>query len=252
VGVDEYAREQAILDVTADLLLRHGYNKLTMSDVADAVGLNRRLVYLLFPSKDAVVEALLLRELNVYVHEWGRALESDPLGGSVASVFRSLLVALKPLPLMTAMYTRNAQTFGKYLSKPGSFFASWPPDPGSTLAFLYEMQAIGAVRHDINARAVAFILDALAPSILTALASHNEGPSNDSTKPDRPDQPSFDELVDTVADLCERLLTPSEGANLEAGKALMRRNVAAAQAQVTAAWNRRREHVQDDDVADRA
>ena len=66
MGIDKKEREQAILDVTAELLLRHGYNKLTMSDVADAVGLNRKLVYLLFPSKDALVEALMLREMNTY------------------------------------------------------------------------------------------------------------------------------------------------------------------------------------------
>ena len=56
-----------------------------MSDVADAVGLNRRLVYLLFPSKDALIKALLLRELNIYA-EVNRYLDSDPLGGTVASV----------------------------------------------------------------------------------------------------------------------------------------------------------------------
>lgn len=240
MGIDEQARERAILDVTADLLLRHGYNKLTMSDVADAVGLNRRLVYLLFPSKDALVEALLLREMSTYGDIWNHYLESDPLGGTVAGVYRGLLATLKQLPLMTAMYTRDEQTFGKYLSKPGSFFTSWPPDPGSTQDLLQAMQAVGAVRQDINTRAVAFILDALAPSILTALSSHKRGPRDDFT---RPEHPSFDELVDTVAELCERLLTPPEGANLEAGKALMRRRVDEAQAQLTAVWNRRRENV---------
>ena len=64
MGIDEQARERAILDVTAELLLRHGYNKMTMSDVADAVGLNRRLIYLVFPSKDALIKALLLREVS--------------------------------------------------------------------------------------------------------------------------------------------------------------------------------------------
>src|SRR5215469_5144261 len=120
MGVDEKERERAILDMTAQLLLRHGYNKVTMSDVADAVGLNRRLVYLLFPSKDALMEALLLREVNTYVDIWNRYLERDPLGGSVASVYRGLLATLKQLPVMTAMYRRDAQTFGKYLFKPGS------------------------------------------------------------------------------------------------------------------------------------
>src|SRR5215813_5010523 len=127
--IDEQARERAIFDVTAQLLLRHGYNKLTMSDVADAVGLNRRLIYLLFPSKDALVEALLLRELHTYVQLWSDSLDRDPLGGSVASVYRSLLVVLKQLPLMTAMYTRDAQTFGNYLYRPGNFFGTFPPDP---------------------------------------------------------------------------------------------------------------------------
>ena len=238
MGIDEKERERAILDVTAELLLRHGYNKLTMSDVADAVGLNRRLVYLLFPSKDALVEALLLRELNTYVEMWSHYLDRDPLGGTVASVYRSLLVVLKQLPLMTAMYTRDEQTFGKYLSKPGSFFASWPPDPGPTREYLQAMQAVGAVRQDINTRAIAFILDALTPSILAALASHTRAAFDDSNSPG---QPPFDEVVETVAELCERLLTPSEGANLEAGKAVMRRRVEEVQTQLTAALNRRRE-----------
>ncbi|HLW00320.1 MAG TPA: helix-turn-helix domain-containing protein [Ktedonobacterales bacterium] len=230
MGVDEQARERAILDVTAQLLLRHGYDKVTMSDVADAVGLNRRLVYLLFPSKDALIKALLLREVNTYVEVWNHYLERDPLGGTVASVYRGLLAALKQLPLMAAMYTRDEQTFGKYLSRPGSFFASWPPDPGPTRAYLQAMQEIGVVRQDINTRAMAFILDALAPSILAALSAHTKAPLDGST---RPDQPSFDEVVETVAELCECLLTPEAGANLEAGKALMRRKIEEAQAQLT-------------------
>jgi AcrR family transcriptional regulator len=230
MGIDEQARERAILDVTAELLLRHGYNKVTMSDVANAVGLNRRLVYLLFPSKDALIKALLLREVDLYAEVWNHYLERDPLGGTVASVYRGLLASLKQLPLMTAMYTRDEQTFGKYLSRPGSFFASWPPDPGPTRAYLQAMQEIGVVRQDINTGAMAFILDALTPSILTALSAHTKAPLGDST---RPDQPSFDELVETVAELCECLLTPKVGTNLETGKAMMRRKIEEAQAQVT-------------------
>src|SRR5215472_11458548 len=230
--IDEKERERAILDVTAQLLLRHGYNKVTMSDVADAVGLNRRLVYLLFPSKDALIKALLFRELNIYVEAWNRYLDRDPLGGTVASVYRGLLAALKQLPLMTAMYTRDEQTFGKYLSRPGNFFGTFPPDPGPTREYLQAMQEVGAVRQDINTRAVAFILDALTPSILAALSSQPRASLDDSTGTD---QPSFDELVETVGELCDRMLTPAEGANLEAGKAIMRRNIAAVQAQFTEA-----------------
>lgn len=230
MGIDEKERARTILDVTEELLLRHGYNKVTMSDVAEAVGLNRKLVYLLFPSKDALIHALLLRELNSYTEAWQRYLESDPLGGTVASVYRGLLVALKQLPLMTAMYTRDEQTFGKYLSRPGNFFASWPPDPGSTREYLQAMQELGVVRPDINTRAMAFILDGLTPSILAALSAHTKAAPADATSAN---QPSFEELVETVADLCECVLTPSGGANLAAGKALMRRKIEEARTHLT-------------------
>ncbi len=227
MAINEKERQQAILDVTAELLLRHGYNKVTVSDVADAAGINRRLVYLLFPSKDALIKALLLRELNTYVEAWIRYLDRDPLGGTLASVFRGLLAVLRQMPLMAAMYTRDVHTFGKYLSRPGSFFASWPPDPGPTREVLQAMKDEGIVSQDIDPRAMAFILDALAPSIIAALSSHMKAPL---AAANRPDQPSFDELVETVAGLCDCLLTPQAGANLEAGKAMMRRKIAEAQA----------------------
>ncbi|MGZ6367986.1 MAG: hypothetical protein ACXWPS_18745, partial [Ktedonobacteraceae bacterium] len=108
---------------------------------------------------------------------------------------------------------------------------SWPPDPGPTREYLQAMQEIGVVRQDINTRAMAFILDALTPSILAALSSHTKAPLDDSN---RSSQPSFDELVETVAELCECLLTREpRGANLEAGKAMMRRKIEEAQAQFT-------------------
>lgn len=139
---------------------------------------------------------------------------------------------------MTAIYTRDEQVFGKYLSRPGTIFAYWPPDPGPTRDFLQEMQKVGTVRQGINTRATAFILDALTPAILTALSSHTKAPLDNSN---RPDQPSFDELVETVAELCERLLAPAEGANLDAGKAIMRQQAKEIQAQFTATWNRTRQ-----------
>jgi hypothetical protein len=46
---------------------------------------------------------------------------------------------------------------------------------------------------------------------------------------------TFDEVVEPVGGLCDCLLTPKAGVNLEAGKALLLRNIAEAQAQLTAA-----------------
>jgi AcrR family transcriptional regulator len=210
-------RVHLILDAAAGLLLRHGYNKITMSDVADAVGLHRGLVYLHFSSKDALVEALIVRELSRYGETWSHHLETDPLGGSVASVYRSVVHALKQVPLMAAIFSQDEQTFGKYLRKPGNLFARLPKSPTSD--FLRAMQEAGAVRQDINLAAMTFILDTLTPAILeTTLSSVRDEPRRDFAPASRP---SYDELLETIAEMLERMFTPAEGANLEAGKALL-------------------------------
>jgi AcrR family transcriptional regulator len=214
-------RIHLILDAAAELLLRHGYNKITMSDVAEAVGLHRGLVYLHFPSKDALIEALIVRELRKYGATWSHHLEADPLGGTVASTYRSVLHALKQVPLMAAILTRDKEVFGKYLHKPNNLFARLPTT-SLTYDFLRAMQEAGAVRQDVNLAAMAFILDTLSLSILETLTSQRGEPRGDSAHASRP---SYDELMETIAEMVECMLTPAEGANLEAGKALLRQGL---------------------------
>lgn len=221
---DQPERMQLILDAAAELLLRHGYNKTTMSDVADVIGLHRGLVYLHFPSKDALVEALIVRELRKYGAMWSAHLEADPLGGSVGSVYRGVLYALKQVPLMAEILTRNEQTFGKYLRKPGNLFARLPAS--LTYEFLQTMQKAGAVRQDVNLKAMAFFLDTLASAILETLTSHRGDQRSDSTQASKP---SYDELLETMAEMVERMLTPAQGANLEAGKAILRQGLDSAE-----------------------
>ncbi|WP_344592434.1 TetR/AcrR family transcriptional regulator [Actinomadura vinacea] len=204
--MNEQERERDILDATADLLLRVGYNKLTMGDVADAVALHRGLVYLRFKSKDELVEAVVLRELDRYADAWREQVEDDPRGGSVASVYRAMVHALKALPLASAIVARDAEVFGKYLRKRPSFFERRPNAMG-TSEFLQVMQDAGTVRRDVDVQAVAFILDALTPALR-------------STFPGESGQPSSDEVLETLADMLETL-APAHGGDLETGKAVL-------------------------------
>ena len=45
------------------LLAQHGYKKVTMSDIAEAVGISRPTLYAEFANKDAVLEAIVERHL---------------------------------------------------------------------------------------------------------------------------------------------------------------------------------------------
>ncbi|MFI6737499.1 TetR/AcrR family transcriptional regulator [Nonomuraea sp. NPDC050451] len=211
--MNEQDREQAILDAAADLLIRLGYNKLTMGDVAEAVALHRGLVYLHFKSKDELVEAVLRREGGRYAGAWREQMEADPRGGDVASVYRLMVRVLKDRPLTAAIAARDPEVFGKYLRKPGNLFERLPRTFGMR-EFLEVMQQAGTVRQDVDTRAVAYILDALTPALRRTFAADRAG------SPD-PDQPTSDELLEALADLLDRALAPADGGDLEKGKAVL-------------------------------
>lgn len=210
--VAEQEREQAILDAAAELLLRLGYNKLTMGDVADTVGLHRGLVYLRFKSKDELVEAVVRRELDHYAELWSERLQADPRGGSVASVYRAMAEALRHLPLAAAIVARDESVFGKYLRKAGNFHDR--VQHFSTREFVRMMQEAGAVRADIDGDAAAFILDSLTPALRDTFPHRRELSGN-------PDLPTTDAVVEALSQLLELGLTPPAAADLEAGKALL-------------------------------
>ncbi|MFG2074684.1 DNA-binding transcriptional regulator, AcrR family [Nonomuraea maritima] len=209
--VNEQEREQAILDAAAELLLRLGYNKLTMGDVADAVALHRGLVYLIFSSKDELVEAVMVRELDAYTEAWRDHVAADPRGGSAAGVYRAMVHALEELPLAAAIVARDAEVFGKYLRRPGNLFERDTECLG-TLGFLRAMREAGAVRRNVDVRAVAFILDALTPALLRRLAAGRGAATGG---------PSVAELLEALADLLDRGLTPPRGADLRAAKEVL-------------------------------
>ncbi len=57
-------RHQRILDAAAALIVRNGYDKTSMNDIADEAGVTRAIVYIHFKQKDALFEALLHRETS--------------------------------------------------------------------------------------------------------------------------------------------------------------------------------------------
>lgn len=210
--VDEQQREQDVLDAASALIIAQGYDKTTMSDVADAVGLSRGLVYLCFKSKDDLLESLIQRELIRYRTLWVEYLETDPQGGTVASVYRSVLYALKNTPLLHAIVARDPATFGKYLRKSGNAFQSLQSTTLTT-NFLQGMKSAGVIRDDVNIGAMAYIMDNFSASLMQL--------------DDR--QASYDELIETFAGMLDRTLTPEDGGNLEAGKDYLRQMIAETQ-----------------------
>lgn len=203
------ARIRTILGAAARLIINQGYDKTTIGDVADEAGLNRVLLYQHFKSKDDLLEALIARELRRYSQIWLEHLLEDPRGGTIASIHRSIAYALNQCPFMTAIVTRDEHTFGKYLRKPGNIFEA-AQSISMTQDFLQALQEAGVVRQGVNIPAMAYIMDVISYGMI-------EGRKDSSAK----NAPPYNELLETVAEMYDRMLTPDDGGNLEAGKRII-------------------------------
>ena len=216
------AREQRILDAAAELIIHYGYDKTSVSEIAEAAGISKGAIYLHFASKDALFEALLAREMLAYSTGWLAHIEADPQGGTIGSIYKAMLYALNHNAFMSAIVKQDMRIFGNYLRKPNNLFASLE-SPSPRAEFLQAMQAAGAIRPDVDAQVMTHIMD---------LLSYGFVGIGEFRKPT--ELPPYDTVLATIAEMMDRMLTPSQGNPGAAGKAVIRQIAAALNAQLAA------------------
>ncbi|MEV4889273.1 PEP/pyruvate-binding domain-containing protein [Nonomuraea sp. NPDC055795] len=101
------------------------------------------------------------------------------------------------------------------LRKPGNLFAMRPSTLGMR-AFLEVMREAGTMRADVDTRAVAYLLESLTPALRATFSTGRDAAA--------PDRPTSDELLETIADLLDRALTPDD-ADLAHGKQVLLRGL---------------------------
>ncbi len=211
---DSDERLQQILDAAVARIVRHGYDKTTMGDVADEAGVSRGTLYNYFKGKDELFEALIYREYLEYARTWLELVEGDPRGGTVGGYYRATLSAVNRRPLIAALMRRDPRIVGSYLRRRDNLF-SWIQTGPIVPELLRSLQKAGVIRKDVDTGVAAHILEMLGYGQLAI------------TEWKPADQlPPYDIVMETLADMMDRYLTPAGGGNSTAGKAIMRRVVA--------------------------
>ncbi|MBX3015113.1 MAG: TetR/AcrR family transcriptional regulator [Caldilineaceae bacterium] len=229
---DNLGREQRILDAAAELIIHYGYDKTSVGEIADVAGISKGAIYLHFASKDELFEALLHREVMAYLECWLARIEADPQGGTIGGIYKAVLYAIHQRPFMSAIVKQDPRVFGNYLRKPKTLFTSMQ-SPSLRTEFLQAMQAAGAIRPDVKPPVMSHIMDMLS----YGLVGINEFKAADAIPP-------FDEVLETIAEMMDRMLTPTadnEGSNhlglgnpSDAGKAVIRELAVTARQQLEA------------------
>lgn len=199
-------REERILDAATTLLVRWGYRKTTIDDVAREAGVGKGTIYLHWKDKNELFRAAIWREQQRYGEEIQRRIAADPEGGLLHRITIHGMLATLSNPLMAAVIRGKSDIFNGFL---GAF------DPvslnqlvGDTDAYIIQLQQAELIRSDIPASVITYLLTVLKVGIINS--------------PDlisKEHLPSMEELTEALSDLIRRWLEPEQLPNQsEVGK----------------------------------
>ena len=106
------ARAERILDVTAELLLRHGYKRVTIDDVASGACIGKGTIYLHWKTREALFWAVLQREAARLLEQIMARLAEDPALALPGRLMRAIFVEAARRPLVRALLLSDAEVLG--------------------------------------------------------------------------------------------------------------------------------------------
>jgi TetR/AcrR family acrAB operon transcriptional repressor len=199
-------REQRILDAATRLFAHYGFDKTTVSDIADEAGISKGAVYLHFKSKDDLFEALLYREGERMLDDVVTQVEADAEAGGLFSLYQHTILAVLRNPLMHALMTRDSRIMGDFarrwskthVAQDGSMFR---------LEMVKHFQAANVIRADLDPEVITYVLALIRYGFLTI---------GEVIPPDK--APPLEAVGKTLGLMLERALAPEEGYDPEAAK----------------------------------
>jgi AcrR family transcriptional regulator len=158
-------RAERILDAAAELMLRWGYNKTTIDDIARQAGVAKGTIYLHWKTREDLFTALMRREYIRLAEDIQQRLSSDPEGGTLHGLTKQSVLATMKSPLMKAVLLRDTDLLGEWVRKEyGS--VSYSEQVAQSLTLFEHLRSRGVVRDDIDIHKQAYMLDAISMGFL--------------------------------------------------------------------------------------
>jgi AcrR family transcriptional regulator len=193
-GFDERKlREERLLDVATMLLVRWGYRKTTIDDVAREAGVGKGTIYLHWKDKNELFRAAIWREQQRYSEELQRRITADPEGGLLHRITAHGMLAALSNPLMAAIIRGRSDVFSGFIGAydPGFFNQLI----GNADAYFVQLQEAGLIRGDIPASTITYLLTALKVGMFNSVDIVGQE-----------HLPSIEQLTEALSDLVRRWL----------------------------------------------
>lgn len=210
------ARYDRLLDAAARLAVRWGFDKTSVDDIAREARVSKGAVYLEFPNKDALFKAVVYRELARYTEDWLRRFEQAPGAWGFARMIQHSIAAVQANPFIKALLTRDQRIYGSFLLRNPDLLALVVSMRAELLG---QLQRVGAIRDDIPAPVLAYLLSVIGIGMVTGaevIPAEHRVP--------------FDEAIGALGLMLDRGLAPPAPPDQDAARALLKSMAAKMQA----------------------
>jgi AcrR family transcriptional regulator len=203
-------REERILDTAAALLIRWGYRKTTIDDVAREAGVGKGTIYLHWPDKNKLFSAVIARASRQASDDMMRRVAADPDGGLFHRVWTHGMLAIFANPLMTALMKGRTDIFQGLLDTIDQ--KTLNQLEGNAESHIVQLQEAGLIRADLPVPVITFLMGSLKLGIIHI---------SDIADPQH--MPSIEQLTEGLSDLMRRWLEPEHlPSDSAVGKDIMR------------------------------
>ncbi|MEU4835433.1 helix-turn-helix domain-containing protein [Streptosporangium sp. NPDC023615] len=189
------ARAHRILDATAELVLRWGYDKTTVEDIARRAEVAKGTIYLHWKTREELFSALLRRERVEMITEVRRRIEDGP--GTLHGLLALLAAELLSRPLTRASLLGDSEVLGALTRRKRESTAAAELG-GDFQTYLGTLREHGALRSDLSpAEQVTTLVSVLYGFLIVAQMMPPEY------------RPSDERLAELLADAGSRALAPA-------------------------------------------
>jgi AcrR family transcriptional regulator len=153
-------RANRILDAAAALILRWGYNKTTIDDIARQAGVAKGTIYLHWKTRDDLFAALVKREQAAMGRDFVHHLMADPAGATLRGIFKYTALALLQRPLLKAFLMRDMDILGKMAEREFGT-AAYTTRLGGFQVYLEFLRQHDLIRTDLSVKDQLFMVSAI-------------------------------------------------------------------------------------------
>jgi AcrR family transcriptional regulator len=190
-------REERILDAAETLLLRWGFRKTTIDDVAREAGVGKGTIYLHWKDKNELFRAVLRRASRRAIEYTSSRIAADPDGGLPHRLWTHGMLAAFSNPLMAAVMRGRTDILE-------GLAGVFSPDEirqmsGDYEEYIVQLQSVGLIRDDLPVSIITYLTSALKIGVMYTPELLGQG-----------QMPPTEQLTVAISDLILRWLEPAQ------------------------------------------